>query len=106
MTGNYVRPLVALAAAMLVSVAPGVAAPAYENASVKIDTRGIDLASASGRQTLDRRLETAITAICGEPVFGTREESDELRACRNETRTAVAPQVQRLLASATTDRQR
>lgn len=101
MTGIFVRPLVLAATAGLMAIAaPAVAAPAYEDASVSINLSGIDLASVSGRQTLDRRVENAITAICGAPVFGTRDEAEELRACRTETRAAVAPQVRRVLASA------
>ena len=94
-----IRPLVATA--LLALAAPALAAPAYSTARVTVDTRGIDLGSASGRQALDRRVQNAVNAMCGTPVFGTREEAEELRACRIATRAEAEPQVQAMLARVT-----
>jgi UrcA family protein len=98
MTGTTIRPLVA--AALLALAAPAFAEPAYSNAKVTIDASGIDLTSATGRQALDRRVQNAINAICGAPVYGTREEAEDLRTCRSETRATVQPQVQAMLLRA------
>ncbi len=98
MTGTILRPLVATA--LLAFAAPAFADPVDSSATVKINTSGLDLTSASGRQALDRRVQNAINAICGAPIYGTREEAEELRACRTETRAAVQPQVQAMLLRA------
>jgi UrcA family protein len=91
----------AVVAAMMTAVAvPVAAAPEYSTARVTVDYKGIDLASASGRQELDQRVDGAIRAMCGSPVFGTREEAAELGACRAEARAAVDPQLQAVLAKA------
>ncbi len=98
MTGTILRPLVA--AALLAIAAPAFAEPVDNSANVTINTAGIDLTSANGRQALDRRVQNAINAICGAPIYGTREEAEDLRACRDETRAAVQPQVQAMLLRA------
>lgn len=94
--GNFNRAIIV--GAMLAMAAPAAAAPAYSTASVTVDYSGIDLASATGRQQLDQRVDNAIRAMCGTPVFGTREEAAELRACRAEARSAVDPKLQAVLA--------
>lgn len=99
MTAAIIRPLVATA--LLALAAPAFSEPSYSIAKVTIDTRGIDLGSASGRQALDRRVEHAVNAICGAPVFGTHEEAEELRACRSATRAEAEPQVRAVLARMT-----
>lgn len=95
---NFNRAIIG--AAMLAMALPAAAAPAYSTAKVMVDYRGIDLASASGRQQLDQRVDAAIRSMCGAPVFGTREEAAELSACRAEARNAVDPQLQAVLARA------
>ncbi|PZN96075.1 MAG: hypothetical protein DCF31_04665 [Alphaproteobacteria bacterium] len=99
MTANRLLPL--LAGAMMALSAPVIASPTSD--SVRIDTSSIDLGSADGRQLLERRVDRAISALCGAPVFGTRDEADELRACRNEHRAAVEPQLRAVLARAGND---
>lgn len=100
MTGTFLRPLVA--AALLSISIPALAEPAFSTAQVRVDTSGIDLTSAAGRQTLERRINTAISAMCGAPVFGTRDEADALRACRTEARAAAEPQRRMAIAQANT----
>ena len=99
MTVAIIRPLVATA--LLALAAPAFAEPSYSAERVTITTSGIDLGSASGRQALDRRVQNTVNAICGAPVFGTREEAEELRACRASTRAEAEPQVQAVLARMT-----
>lgn len=101
---SFKLPIVAagLAAALAGFAAPAMAEPSYSTAAVTVDYHGVDLTSQKGRETLDRRVNAAISAMCGQPVFGTREEADALKDCRIEARSAVEPQLQALLASANT----
>ena len=46
---------------------------------------------------LERRVNAAIGTLCGAPVFGDRDEAEALRACREEARSAVQPQVKAML---------
>jgi UrcA family protein len=101
MFGKFKLPIVAAGLAVAFA-APAMAEPSYSTAAVTVDYRGVDLTSQKGRETLDRRVNAAISAMCGQPVFGTREEAEALRNCRIEARTAVEPQVQSALASANT----
>lgn len=105
MTGIFNRPLVAagvVVTAMIGLAAPVLAAPAYETGKVTIEYSDINLASANGRQALDRRVDAAIRSMCGAPVFGTREEADALQECRAEARNAVDPQVRSIMSKAAT----
>ncbi|WP_426165497.1 UrcA family protein [Sandarakinorhabdus sp. DWP1-3-1] len=96
----YDRLLPLLAITLLGMAAPAVATPVADQDSIRIDTSNIDLGSETGRQALERRVERAVKAVCGAPVFGTLDEEAELRACREERRAAVAPQLRALLARA------
>lgn len=84
---------------MTMLIAVGMAAPAlaeepgYETFKVKIQTADLDLASADGQRQFDRRLSSALTRLCGTPVFGTREELADLEACRAEALATAAPQI-------------
>ncbi|WP_164155393.1 UrcA family protein [Sandarakinorhabdus rubra] len=89
-----------LKAAMMVAMAtttlaaPAMAAgPGYAESRVKVQTADLDLTSAAGQQVLVRRLEMAITRLCGTPIFQTRDELDELAACRSDAMAAAAPQI-------------
>lgn len=101
MYGKIKLPIVAAGLAVVFS-APAMAEPSYSTAAVTVDYRGVDLTSQKGRETLDRRVNAAISTMCGQPIFGTREEAEALRNCRIEARTAVEPQLQAVLASANT----
>lgn len=98
MTGKFYRPLVAVA--MLAVSVPALAEPQYSTAKMTVDYSGLNLATPSGRQALDSRINTAIRTMCGTPVFGTRDEAEALNACYDEARTAVEPQVRSVLANA------
>ena len=86
---------IVMAAVMAATLAaPALAAgPAYEQSQVRVQTRDIDLASASGQRTLGKRLEMAITRLCGTPVFYSRDELAELETCRADALQAAAPQI-------------
>jgi UrcA family protein len=101
MYGQFKLPIVAAGLAVAFA-APVMAEPSYSTAAVTVDYRGVDLTSQKGRETLDRRVNAAISAMCGQPIFGTREEAEALRNCRIEARTAVGPQLKAVLASANT----
>jgi UrcA family protein len=101
MYGKIKLPIVAAGLAVAFA-SPAMAQPNYSTAAVTVDYRGVDLSSQKGRETLDRRVNAAISAMCGQPIFGTREEAEALRNCRIEARTAVEPQLQAALASANT----
>lgn len=102
MFGKFALPIVAagLATTLGVFASPAMADPSNPMVSIAVDHRGVDLASAEGRQILDRRINAAINNICGQPVYGTRDEADVLRECRREVRAAVEPQVQMVLTRA------
>jgi UrcA family protein len=95
MTGTMIRPLVA--AALLAFAAPAFADQAVASAKLAISTSGIDLSTPAGRKALERRVDNAISRLCGYAVLGTREEAEELEACRLEARAEVEPQLQALL---------
>jgi UrcA family protein len=101
---SFKLPIVAagLAAALIGFAAPAMAEPSYFNAAVSVHYHDVDLTSQKGRETLDRRVNAAISGMCGQPVFGTREEAEALRNCRIEARTTVEPQLQSVFANANT----
>jgi UrcA family protein len=98
---SFKLPIVAAGLAVAFAM-PAMAEPSYSTAAVTVDYRGVDLSSQKGRETLDRRVNAAISAMCGQPIFGTREEAEALRDCRIEARTAVEPQIQSANARANT----
>jgi UrcA family protein len=105
MYGKIKLPIVVagLATASAGFAVPAMAEPAFSTASVTVDYRGVDLTSQKGRETLDRRVNAAISAMCGQAIFGTREEAEALQQCRIEARTAVEPQLQAAKTRATTN---
>lgn len=84
---------VGLAIALASSATSAMAEPANSTVRVAIDYSGMDLTSVQGRRDLDRRVNLAIEGICGQPMFGTRDEAEVLRQCRREIRAAVEPQI-------------
>jgi UrcA family protein len=85
-----------LMAAMMAAAlaAPAMAAgPGYEESRVRVQTADLDLATASGQRALERRVEMALSRLCGMPVFHTRDELDALDACRADALKAAAPQI-------------
>lgn len=84
---------------MAAILAATLAAPAlaagngYQQDVVRIRTGDLDLASAKGQRALDRRVATAMVALCGMPVLHSREEAAELETCRADALKAAAPQL-------------
>jgi UrcA family protein len=104
MTRKNLWPLAAAIAATvpLMLALPVMAHGEFSKAQIHVGYRGLDLASAAGREVLDRRLEAAIRRMCGAPVLATRDEAEALGACRDEARAAVKPQVDKIVAGAVT----
>lgn len=106
MTGKFASPLVnngllvGMTMALMTIAAPAMADTPLLTDQVSISTANLDLASPQGRQMLERRVNAAISAMCGTPVFGDRDEAEALRACREEARAAVQPQVKAVLGRA------
>lgn len=98
MTGKLIGPFAA--AALLALAAPAYADTTEASAKLAISTSGIDLSTPEGRKALERRVDRAISRMCGSTMTGTREEAEELEACRLETRAEVEPQLQAMLVSA------
>lgn len=90
----------ALGAALILTASAAGASPNWSTGRVAVSTSGIDLASTGGRAAFERRVDRAIAAMCGAPVFGTRDEADALRDCRDEARAAAMPEVSRMVARA------
>ena len=102
MFAKFTLPIVAagLTGVFGLFAAPVMADPASVPPRVTIDYRGVDLTSVEGRQTLDRRVGAAIATICGQPVYGTRDEDEVLGQCRREMRSRIEPMVTAALVGA------
>lgn len=91
-------------AAMLLSGTAALADNDTMTWSKSVQTRDLDLSTASGAQTLQRRLDAAIRSACGplefgQPAFaGIREQSQARDTCLASARAAAAPKVQMLVA--------
>jgi UrcA family protein len=85
--------MAALVVAALAS--PALAAqPGYEESRVTVKTADIDLATASGQKLLGKRLDIAMSRLCGTPIMFTRDEIAALDACRSDALAAAAPQIE------------
>ena len=104
MTRNFKLPIVATTAAALLLVisAPAMAEPYLTTGTINVNYRDIDLSSAAGQVRLQNRIEVAIRDLCGAPVFGTRDEAEMLKQCRQEARANAVPQMRLALSSAST----
>lgn len=84
--------IAAFAAAGLIAT-PALAAP-QSGRTVTIRHADLDLSSATGRATLDRRLAAATEQVCGSYAGADQDEAMAIQRCR----TAVARDVSRQLA--------
>lgn len=106
MNGLTHRPLVGDAARaafvtlVLAFSAPVLAQTPYFSGAVAVGTRDIDLTSPKGAEQLERRVNAAISSLCGQPVFGTRDEADAIAACRADARASAEPKMKATLAAA------
>lgn len=77
------RPFTMLAA---IAVLGTTAAPAYADDSLRVSYRDLDLTTAKGQETLDRRIDSAARKYCGlGQLTGTRLASPQARQCYAET---------------------
>lgn len=58
---------------------------------VRYDTASLNQAEA--RRTLMKRIDLAARNVCGEPVTGSKEEADTIRACRTQAASMARAQV-------------
>ncbi len=99
MTKNFKMPIVAsIAAAVLVTIsAPVLAEPSLSTDRISVSYDDIDISTAHGQVQLQNRIKVAIRDLCGEPAFGTRDEAEMLRQCRDEAHANVEPQLRAIL---------
>jgi UrcA family protein len=83
--------MAAIVAATL--AAPALAAAPDQVTTVRVQTADLDLSTAAGQRTLNRRLASAMVRLCGMPVFFSRDELAELDACKTEATQAAASQI-------------
>ena len=106
MAGKFASPLVTnglmagMTMALMTIAAPAMAGTPLLNDQVSVSTANLDLSTPQGRQMLERRVNAAVSSLCGAPVFGDRAEAEALRACREEARSAVQPQVKAMIGRA------
>ena len=87
------RTMMALVAAAMLATPALAADRGYEQSQVRVQTADIDLSSAAGQRTLEKRLSFAMARLCGSPVLFTRDELADLEACRADAMKAAAPQI-------------
>lgn len=88
----------------LALILAGAASPASarneQNPAVrKVVYQDLDLASASGRAVLDRRIHAAVNAVCGEAEQFDFKGKSRVRHCREDTTANAVTQRDRLLAA-------
>ena len=81
------------------SILGGTASPAFA-AAPKAETRivsyaDLDLASAAGRATLDRRIGRAVRAVCGTASIQDLNALRQVELCRDETSAEAFAQLRR-----------
>lgn len=89
----------AVAAFSLAFGAPALAAPASDDASALVRIDDLNLASASGRETLDTRIRAAARRLCRTNLRGTAEMTLE-RQCVAAALANARPQSERMIAQA------
>ena len=84
---------VAAVAAGLATVSLGAApAVAGQLESAEVQYQDLNLANASGRATLDRRISAAARQVCGEYLTIELKWREMARACQNDVIASAAPQ--------------
>lgn len=86
----------AAAIGLALTAAPALAAP------VAVQYDDLDLTTASGQKTLDRRLDSAAREACGydRMTTGSRLRSSEAAACYRETKSQMKEKVAALVSNA------
>jgi UrcA family protein len=65
---------------------------------VHVQYGDLDLASPSGRVTLDRRLTHAVNIVCGKASGKPLDQRLDIRKCQKQVQVAIAPQRQLAIA--------
>ena len=94
--------LAALAAAAAAGQ-PAFDRTASANPSVVVQHKDLDLRTAAGTRTLDRRIWRAVVAVCGTASDFDLEGRNEVRECRRDTRRVASAQADLAIAGATRD---
>ena len=94
MTATMIR--TALAAALVAMTAPALANPAVSTEKLVINANGLNLATASGQQALNQRVDAAIDQLCSAQVFASIDYN-AMDECRSAVRAEVQPQIKALL---------
>ena len=97
------KSLLAAIVAAALTTAPAIAQNLSPHAeTVTVRTAGLDLASADGRQRLDRRIRAAVAEACGIPSSADLQGHAKVEDCRADLRSRIAPLREAALRSATT----
>ena len=92
--------LSALVLGTALATAPSAAAQDNRTVSERVSYADLDLATAQGVATLDRRLSGAIRRVCGTGPLMSVSEHFQRRGCRRDVRAAVRPQRSLAIAAA------
>lgn len=79
---------------------PALAQTAPANPSVTVRHQDLDLRTAAGARTLDRRIWRAVVAVCGTPSDFDLEGKNAIRECRRETRQIATAKADAVVAGA------
>lgn len=90
-------PLAAVLAVVMTSPVLAVQSGAPQDVRIRYDKSALDQSLA--RRNLEQRINLAARNVCGEPVTGSKEEADLIRACRTEARAMGMAQVPMLVAA-------
>ena len=93
---KFLLPILLLSAA-----SPALAEPAQPVISF-VQVGDLDLASAAGQRTLDRRLSQAIVEVCGDPSPADLAGQNKARNCRHELRARLDVERDQRIAKAST----
>lgn len=80
------------AAAALLAAGPALAWD-QDMRTAKVSHADLDLGSAEGRATLDRRIARATENVCGSYAGATVEEQDAIAGCRAKAQRQIATQL-------------
>ncbi len=98
------KKLLILAALTAVSFGQPVSAQsAPANISAVVEHSDLDLRTAAGARTLDRRIWRAVVAVCGTASDFDLAGKNLVRECRRDTRVLAAAQAELAIASASRD---
>ena len=80
-------------AALLTLGTPALANDGEDSARQVVRYNMTSLDQADARRALMKRIDLAARNVCGEPVTGSKEEADTIRACRTQATAMAKAQV-------------